>query len=129
MAKKSKHIKILKTAILSVIVSLSSLLCSRTQKSVDSNILAVETSINIHEAYRNHCWKCSADIDSSRCKRCPECGWYICTKCGACESGCVRNQSSSSKKSGCNDFSEYTVVIVLVIVVGCGIYLHKRGVL
>lgn len=43
--------------------------------------------------YRNHCWNCSATVDSrdTRNPRCTNCGWFKCT-CSACHiSGCTTN--------------------------------------
>ena len=36
--------------------------------------------------YSNHCFKCGSYINSSKNKRCPSCGWYVCSNCGSC--GC-----------------------------------------
>ena len=34
--------------------------------------------------YRNHCWKCRADIDSDRNARCDRCTMFFCDECGTC---------------------------------------------
>ena len=46
----------------------------------------IKYSFNI--PYQNHCWNCSANIDSLFNKRCPTCHWYICSNCGSsCNQG------------------------------------------
>jgi hypothetical protein len=36
-------------------------------------------------SYYNHCWRCKNIVTDNDC-RCPSCGWFICSECGAC--GC-----------------------------------------
>jgi hypothetical protein len=43
------------------------------------------TSAIVYE-YINHCFSCKKTITSTLNKRCPKCGWYICS-CGACGCG------------------------------------------
>lgn len=40
--------------------------------------------------YANHCWKCKVHISSASSEKCPYCGWYICSECGACKQDCTR---------------------------------------
>jgi hypothetical protein len=35
-------------------------------------------------SYYNHCWKCKNIVTDNDC-RCPSCGWFICSQCGACD--------------------------------------------
>lgn len=39
-------------------------------------------------SYNNVCWSCHAAISNLSNSRCPSCGWYICSRCGACSKGC-----------------------------------------
>ena len=79
--------------------------------------------------YQNHCWRCKSDINSNVNARCSKCGWYICKKCGACESTCPRcpswNGGSSSSSSGSNNSWVWILVIGGVVVVGVIIYRKK----
>ena len=78
------------------------------------------------DAYQNHCWRCKSDINSNTNKRCSKCGWYICNRCGACESTCPRcpswNGSSSSNSSGGNNSWVWILIVGGVVVVGVVIY-------
>lgn len=49
--------------------------CTTPQKRIDS--------------YRNHCWSCHHNLDSAINKKCPMCGWLICS-CGNCSFQCKR---------------------------------------
>lgn len=49
-----------------------------------NNKLYKEERINELYRYKNHCWNCGSSIDSKNNERCDDCGWYICSRCGAC---------------------------------------------
>lgn len=42
--------------------------------------------------YENHCWRCGSHIDSDKNEQCSICGWYICSRCGACSEDCNRKK-------------------------------------
>ena len=49
------------------------------------------------------CWSCHAAINSNNSDVCPNCGWLVCYRCGACrQSGC-----SSTKSFSVQDTSTY----------------------
>lgn len=39
--------------------------------------------------YRSRCWCCNNIIRSDMNTKCPDCGWYICSVCGACSYYCA----------------------------------------
>lgn len=82
------------------------------------------------DAYTNHCWNCGSTISSNYCSRCRTCGWYICRTCGACEPGCNRVKSSSSRKTNKSSTSKkdnsWVWILVIAGVVGVGIYIYKK---
>ena len=45
--------------------------------------------------YRNRCWNCQKKINSQKNKRCPTCGWYICT-CRACNCNRPKDTGASN---------------------------------
>ncbi|MCQ2471626.1 MAG: hypothetical protein MJ147_06270 [Clostridia bacterium] len=38
--------------------------------------------------YKNYCWNCQKEVNSTDSPRCPVCGIYICLECGACHPNC-----------------------------------------
>lgn len=50
------------------------------------NKTTIKSKPKSYYQYINHCWSCFEIIDSNKHKRCPKCGWYICSKCSSC--GC-----------------------------------------
>lgn len=38
--------------------------------------------------YKNYCWNCQKEVNSTTSPRCPVCGIYICLECGACHPNC-----------------------------------------
>lgn len=36
--------------------------------------------------YQSQCWKCGAPVDE-KLERCTACGWFMCSRCGACGCG------------------------------------------
>ena len=42
-----------------------------------------------YEIHMKHCWNCRASINNQKDSRCENCGWNICSECGACSPNCV----------------------------------------
>jgi hypothetical protein len=55
----------------------------------DKTLNCVHQSLISH--YRNSCWNCGTQVDSSKDPTCPVCYWVKCPVCGACrQGGCIR---------------------------------------
>lgn len=65
---------------------------SKTNRKVERNDLTSTFE------YQNQCWLCHHEIDSRKNRRCPYCGWYICTLCGSCKRGCNRETKEIQEK-------------------------------
>ena len=50
------------------------------------------SSFTSEEPYYSRCWYCGEPINSRRNRRCPDCGWFICSRCEACSPDCTRVQ-------------------------------------
>lgn len=50
----------------------------------------------MEKTYNSVCWKCKHSVggsyDAGGNTRCIECGWFICSRCGACSRGCRFNR-------------------------------------
>lgn len=85
--------------------------------------------VHLAYTYTNVCWRCHSSINSNVNKRCSLCGWYICTKCKACDPQCSRcpswNGSSNNSSSKKTDNSWIWILVIGGAVVG-GIILYKK---
>lgn len=73
-------------------------------------------------AYTNHCWNCSATIDSSYCERCEDCRWYICENCGACSGDC----NSYKERKGGHEWIIWIITIGAIVLIGYNFVVHRR---
>ena len=117
------------TSVCSNVVTVHAEECEHTECVILNQELGLNDQVVLAYTYQNVCWRCHSDINSNVNSRCSRCGWYICKRCGACESTCSRCLSwngggtgSTSKKS---DNSWVWILVVVGIGVG-GYFLYKK---
>ena len=67
-------------------------------------------------AYESHCYRCDSYISDGTCVECPECGWYICNRCGACGCGYVEYPHGSDNSEALLFYIAAFVVLLLFLV-------------